>query len=75
MWEILKSWSFVFTEGNHEDFVLQVDSYTLEVQVTDSGEPQLSTTVPVHLDILDANDCPPRFKQDNLTASVQVCMH
>lgn len=46
-------------------------SYVLEVQATDHGIPELSSTVLVNLEISDFNDNPPTFSQNNYTAVVQ----
>jgi len=49
-----------------------ISSYVLEIQATDYGVPQLTTSVNVNLDISDENDNPPLFSQTNYTSFVQV---
>ena len=48
-----------------------ISSYVLEIQATDHGIPELSSSVLVNLEISDFNDNPPLFSQDNYTAVVQ----
>ncbi|XP_069130301.1 protocadherin Fat 1-like isoform X4 [Argopecten irradians] len=43
----------------------------LMVKAMDGGEPSLTAEASVQVDIVDANDCPPRFSEDNYTAIVQ----
>ena len=49
-----------------------MDSYSLEVEVSDSGTPQLKARTVVKIELEDSNDCPPLFSQDEYTAVVQV---
>lgn len=48
-----------------------ISSYVLEVEAVDHGTPQLSSYVPINIDISDANDNPPLFTQSNYTAYIQ----
>ena len=52
--------------------VFQVASYTLKVEASDSGTPQLKVSTLVKIEVEDSNDCPPRFSQTNYTAVLQV---
>ncbi|XP_069130300.1 protocadherin Fat 1-like isoform X3 [Argopecten irradians] len=47
----------------------------LMVKAMDGGEPSLTAEASVQVDIVDANDCPPRFSEDNYTAIVQEDIH
>ena len=53
-------------------FLLQISSYIMEVICVDSGEPPLSSSVLVTLEISDVNDNPPLFDQKNYTLYVEV---
>ena len=48
---------------------LQVNSYKLTVRATDG---QLSSETLVTVDVLDVNDCPPKFSEANYSAVIQV---
>ena len=52
--------------------MLQVASYTLKIEASDSGTPQLKVSTLVKIEVEDSNDCPPRFSQTNYTAVMQV---
>ncbi|XP_033742919.1 LOW QUALITY PROTEIN: protocadherin Fat 1-like [Pecten maximus] len=43
----------------------------LMVKAKDGGQPSLTAEASVQVDIIDANDCAPRFSEDNYTAIVQ----
>ena len=49
-----------------------MDNYSLAVEVSDSGTPQLTARTVVNIEVEDSNDCPPVFSHDNYTAVVQV---
>lgn len=46
-------------------------SYALEVRARDRGLPALETHTRVDVEVLDANDNPPKFARDNFSAVVQ----
>ena len=48
---------------------MQVSSYSLTVRATNY---HLYSDTVVAIDVLDFNDCPPRFTEDNYTVFVQV---
>lgn len=48
-----------------------VPAYVLEVHARDRGLPALESTALVNVEVVDANDNPPVFAQDNYTAIVQ----
>ncbi|CAB3222731.1 unnamed protein product [Arctia plantaginis] len=48
-----------------------VPAYVLEVHARDRGLPALESTALVNVEVVDANDNPPVFVQDNYTAVVQ----
>ncbi|XP_041359153.1 protocadherin Fat 1-like isoform X2 [Gigantopelta aegis] len=49
----------------------KVGSYALVIQARDSGSPSLTATAIINIEVLDANDNPPHFSQENYTAFVQ----
>ncbi|XP_031780785.1 fat-like cadherin-related tumor suppressor homolog isoform X4 [Nasonia vitripennis] len=49
----------------------QIASYVLEVHAKDNGIPTLSNYVIVNIEVIDANDNPPLFAQNNYTTVVQ----
>ena len=50
-------------------FLIQVSSYVLHVRATNY---HLIAETMVNIEVLDANDCPPRFSETNYTVFVQV---
>ncbi len=54
------------------NFFSQVPSYTLQVQATDRGVPELSSIVLVSIEVTDVNDNPPAFTQPSYSCVVQV---
>lgn len=48
-----------------------IASYKLEIRAHDNGVPLMSNVVTVTVDILDANDNPPLFSQNNYSAIMQ----
>ncbi|ESO94055.1 hypothetical protein LOTGIDRAFT_104487 [Lottia gigantea] len=48
-----------------------MDTYVLQIDVRDSGQPVLSNSAAVNIKILDANDNPPLFSERNYTAYIQ----
>lgn len=53
-------------------FAKQISSYQLEVHAVDCGVPPLTSSVMVSIELLDVNDSPPIFTNDNFTATIQV---
>ncbi|CAL1532648.1 unnamed protein product [Lymnaea stagnalis] len=51
----------------------KVNSYILHIEAIDGGDPKLTSTATIHVEVTDANDNPPIFKQPsyafNVTAS------
>jgi len=52
--------------------VCQLAVYSLKVIAVDSGVPALTSSVDVIVELLDVNDSPPQFANNNFTATVQV---
>lgn len=50
----------------------KMERYIVEVTARDGGEPSLTRSVLVNIIVLDVNDNPPKFAQENYTAIVQV---
>lgn len=55
-----------------ENTFAQVASYTLYVRANDGGSPESTSTVLVHIDVIDVNDNPPLFASSNYSCVVQV---
>jgi hypothetical protein len=48
-------------------------SYDLIIAAVDGGEPALTGSTVVKIQLLDVNDSPPQFSNTNFTATIQVC--
>jgi len=55
--------------------LFQLAVYNLKIVAVDAGVPALTSTAEVTVELLDVNDSPPQFTNDNFTATVMVSLH
>jgi len=52
--------------------LFQTAVYNLKIVAVDGGMPALTSTADVTVELLDVNDSPPQFTNDNFTATLEV---
>jgi len=52
--------------------LFQTAVYNLKIVAVDGGMPALTSTADVTVELLDVNDSPPQFTNDNFTAILEV---
>ena len=50
-------------------YFIQINNFELTIK---AGDGQLSSKTKVVIDVLDVNDCPPKFSKANYSAFIQV---
>ena len=54
--------------------MFQLSVYNLKIAAVDAGVPALTSTADVTVELLDVNDSPPQFTNDNFTATMTVSL-